>query len=261
MVFGIVSRSKDAVRDLAGSFLIAMTFLTRVRVPWPSAVVNQSPRWALAFFPLIGMFLGVFALLCFRLASAVVSPLVAATMTVALTAIATGALHEDGLADAADGFGGGWNKEQTLAIMRDSRIGSFGTLALLFATLLKVGSLSAANPESIAAILIGGHVLARWSSLPLMHVLSYARAGVGIESHLGLAATRRVVVVGTMVAATVLLLLGVRSVAVAAAAAVAIVIATGHYYSRRVGGYTGDCLGATNQLVECAVFVIIAAQG
>ncbi len=259
-VLGIASRVYVEARELVYSFLVAATFLTRVRVPHPSGIADTPPRWTLLFFPVVGLIVGYAAILVFTLASRILSPIVAATITVAFTAMATGALHEDGLADSADGFGGGWNRDQILTIMRDSRIGSFGSLALFLAMLLKVGALATSRPESTSAMLLSGHVLARWSSLPLMLVLPYVRSDGGSASAFSLFATPGVVVAGSVIGAASLVTLGLHTVVIASVSAIAIAITSGLYYARRISGYTGDCLGATNQLVECAVFVALAAQ-
>ena len=131
---------------------------------------------AAAFFPLVGVIVGGAAALVF-LALQKILPLSAAVLcAVSFGAFLTNAFHEDGLADSFDGFGGGWTKDRTLEIMRDSRIGTYGTLALIFLIFGKVMFLSQLPPGQVWRWLIVGHTAARWTTLPLCVWLPYARA-------------------------------------------------------------------------------------
>jgi adenosylcobinamide-GDP ribazoletransferase len=169
--------------------------------------------------------------------------------------LVTGGLHEDGLADAADGFGGGWTKDRVLAIMRDSNIGSFGALALGFSLLSRFAFLTSLPATSFHGVVLAGHVLNRWAMLPLAYWLPPARISDGQGARMA-----RKTSTTSLVAGTVFMLIIV-SIACGRAGVLMIAVAcggatlTGAYYRRRIGGITGDCLGATCQVTECAVYL------
>jgi adenosylcobinamide-GDP ribazoletransferase len=241
---------KDAIRR----FLCAIQFLTRLPVPTGEFRTDDLPR-SLAVFPVVGLILAAGGLLVrFLLATHVANGIVVLTVLIYLVLI-TGGLHEDALADAADGFGGGWNKEQMLEIMRDSRIGSYGAIAIVFSLLGRFAILTELPSSKFVAYFAAGQVLSRWTPLPLSFFLSPARVESGQGSRVAGKVTRFSLVFGTLVA------LGITALflhaAVLWAGAVAIVIAggTGLYYQKRLGGITGDCLGATVQLTEISVYL------
>ncbi len=237
------------------SFLAACTFLTRLplsRGAVDSTTLGASSTW----FPVVGAMVGLVGGLTLIVAGRTWPPFVAAVLSILATVLLTGALHEDALADAADGFGGGRTRDQVLEIMRDSRIGSYGAVALVLVLSARIGCLAAMAPVDGARALIGAHVLARWSSLPLMLALPYARPEGSGKSFVG-GATRARVLGGTLLAAgLVVAALGRRAVPVVLAASIITAMA-GWYFRRRLAGITGDCLGATNQLVEVATYLVV----
>jgi adenosylcobinamide-GDP ribazoletransferase len=166
----------------------------------------------------------------------------------------TGGLHEDALADAADGFGGGWKKEQILAIMRDSRIGSFGAVAVALGLLARFACLGSLSLRDFDRFFVAGQVLNRWTALPLGFFLHSARDEGGQGALIARRITGGALGAGTALAVVIVaFLLGVKAVW-AILAAVSVTAMTGFYYKRRLGGVTGDCMGATNQITEVAVY-------
>ena len=172
----------------------------------------------------------------------------------------TGCLHEDARADAADGVGGGWTREQVLRILRDSRVGSYGAAALVVSIAGRCLLLAALPHARVVPALLTAHVLCRWSMVPLGYFLPAARTAEEGE-HAGQGArVAGSVDVSTLLLTTIfswalaLALLRWRGLAAIAASA-AITLASGTYYKRRIGGVTGDCFGATNQLAEMAVYL------
>src|SRR5258708_4817096 len=157
-------------------FFIAIQFLTRLPV---ARTLNSSETdigKAAAFFPLVGVIVGGGAALVF-LGLERILPLPASLFcAIVFAAFITNGFHEDGLADSFDGFGGGWTKDRVLEIMRDSRIGTYGTLALIFLILSKLIFLSSLPPLQIWPWLIIAHPAARWTILPLCAWLPYALA-------------------------------------------------------------------------------------
>ncbi len=241
-------------------FLCAVQFLTRLPVP-AYGYRDDSLSSAVKFFPLVGALLGAAAGGVWLLLDPHLPRLVTAAVTVAFLVLATGALHEDGLADCADGFGGGVTRERTLAIFRDSRIGSYGGAALALSLLLRVGLLAALTRQEALPVLVAAQMLCRWSTLPLSRFLDPARARTPESGSDGQGArVARLTSAGTLVFGTILTfvvavaLLRVRGLTACASACVVTGL-TGLYYRRRLGGVTGDCFGATNQLTELAVYV------
>lgn len=170
----------------------------------------------------------------------------------------TGGLHEDGLADCADGFAGGRDRDRVLEIMRDSRIGTFGALALVFAVLLKFTLLASLAHAQAAHSLIMAPVLSRFLVLPLALMLKPARVdGLGrtfaahVRSSEAVLATVPVLIVGIL-----LFPLAFVPIAVANCSAVGLF---GWYCHRRIGGMTGDTFGAAIQVAEIATYFVVAA--
>lgn len=234
------------------SFLTAIAFLTRLPVgkfvAFDAADVGHSAGW----FPFVGILLG--GIYCG--AAAVLKahlPLgLVAVVLVLLDALATGALHYDGLADSADGFGGGKNREDILRIMREHAIGSYGGLALVIAVALKVAAYDAllSGTHWIPALILTP-ALGRWSILFLTATLQYARTDTSVVEDMG----KRALVFGTL---SMIVALGAAMSGrawMAAAVVVAVTACFGEYCRRRIGGITGDTLGASVQLSETAALL------
>jgi adenosylcobinamide-GDP ribazoletransferase len=245
------------MKSAANSFLVAVQFMTRLPV---SQGIQYSPD-ALAksviFFPAIGLLVGAGGAALYLLLSPHVGQDVVVVLILIYLVTVTGGIHEDALGDAADGFGGGWEKDRVLAIMRDSRIGSFGTIAITLGLLARFVFLTNLAPGKFVVFLIAGQVLGRWTALPLAFFLPSARDN---EAGQGKLIARRITVLSF--GAGTILALAIVAIALRAAAlrasltAVMIVAISGFYYWRRIGGITGDCLGATNQLTEIAIYLI-----
>jgi adenosylcobinamide-GDP ribazoletransferase len=239
---------------IARRFLLAVQFLTRLRVPSSLAMTEEELGRAAAFFPAVGIIVGSGAAIVFVLTSRVAPFSVAVLLTLIFTAFITNAFHEDGLADTFDGLGGGWTRERALEIMHDSRVGTYGALALIFLILGKYTFLTALEPRSIWRCLIVAHTAGRWTVLPLCMWLPYARAegqGKLVARQIGISA----LFIGSLTFLLTLPLLPWR-VALGVLVATSIVTAlSGFYFRRRLGGITGDCLGAVNQIVELVVYL------
>jgi len=240
-------------------FAHAATFLTRIPFHIDEATGARPLSAAVRGFPLVGLVVGVVGGVALMTASALGLPsLAAGLIAVAATAAVTGGLHEDGLADTVDGVLGGHDRDETLAIMRDSRIGAFGTLALIFVIALKVAALEALEAGAAAAALIGAEVVGRAVLPAVMHYLPPARAdGLGFQA--GAPAREDAIVAAALGAVLALLMLGIGAgiVALAVAAAAAALIA--RVAAARLGGQTGDVLGAIEQVVATAVLLTAAA--
>ena len=242
------------MRNAMHLFFTAVQFLTRIPVPAADFQADDLAN-SLVFFPLVGLLLAAGGLLLhFFLATHTANPVVILVILLYLVLL-TGALHEDALADAADGFGGGWEKQQILAIMRDSRIGSYGAIAIAFSLLGRFVLLTELPAMKFAAYFAAGQVLSRWTPLPLSFFLLPAQAGSGQGSRVAGKVSRFSFVCGTVLALGIAALFLKSALFLAGSIAVLITAITGFYYHKRLGGITGDCLGATIQLAEIGVYL------
>lgn len=237
----------------------AIQYFTRLPVPgwvgYSPAQLNQSAR----YFPFVGIVVGAITGLVFMLAHGVFTQPVAVAIAMIAAVLVTGGFHEDGLADTCDGLGGGLDKAQALAIMKDSRVGSYAVIGLTLAFLLKFACLSALPAERFLWVVIAAHSFSRFMAVTVMYTQRYVRddatakakpAAAGIESApLAWAALWAVVPLG---------ILGVAGL-MAAMAAVTMRVIAARYFHQRIGGYTGDCLGAVQQMTELAFYLGLLA--
>jgi len=244
------SRWQDEAR-LAFAFLTRLPFRTGAP-PEPGALARAA--WA---FPLAGILIGVIGGIAFEIGEWLGLPINAmALLAVAVTVLVTGGLHEDGLADTADGLGGG-DRATALAIMRDSRTGAFGVLALVFSVGLRVAAL-AALPDTRVAVsaLVAAHTVSRGLLPTLMLWFDPARSdGLAVEAG---RPTPPVATVAALIGLLVALVaLGIGRGIIAMLLAGVAMIALALLARRRIGGYTGDVLGATQQIGE--IVMLLAA--
>jgi adenosylcobinamide-GDP ribazoletransferase len=239
------------------ALLLALRFLTRLPVG-AAAFTPARMRAATGYFPVAGVAIGIFAAAAFLAAQSVFPPVVALLLATAATCLLTGALHEDGLADTADGLGGGATRERALEIMRDSRIGAYGALALGLTLALRIAAL-AAMPTGLAAMaLVAGHGASRASSVLVIATSRYARpAGAGAFTAGGISRARLWLALATAgLCLALLALAGGWRPALGATLGLAVGhIATRLAFERKLGGYTGDSLGATQQVSEVALYL------
>jgi len=239
-------------------FWTAVTLLTRLPAPHLKGFQEDWLARSAPYFPVVGLIVGLLAAAVHRLAAFLWPEPVPAVLTLAATAWLTGGLHEDGWADLFDGLAA--PRERMLEAMKDSRIGSTGALALVLLLLGKLGGIVLLPAPRVTAALVAAHVLSRWSSLPLLWKLPYARPEGGMAHALAGGVSGARLLSGTLVA--VLLVAGALRWTSLPALTVTVIatLAAGLFFRRRLGGITGDCLGATNQLVELGVLLALAAR-
>jgi adenosylcobinamide-GDP ribazoletransferase len=241
------------IRRTGGEVAAAFQFLTRIPTFSKTFEADSLSR-AAKFFPLAGLAVGGGAVLLQKLLLSHLSRALIALVVLAYLMLITGCLHEDGLADAADGFGGGWSKDQILAILKDSRIGSYGAAALVLSLIARYVLLASLPVERFAAYVISSHVLCRWSSLPLSYFLPAAREQEGQGARIAKLTSLSTLIFGSLFSFAVAIF-ALRWSAVGPLLATLLVVAlSGLFYWRKIGGVTGDCFGATNQLAEIAVY-------
>jgi adenosylcobinamide-GDP ribazoletransferase len=210
---------------------------------------------AIKFFPLVGLVVGSGAALLQRLLIPHLSRPVVSLAVLTYLVLITGCFHEDGLADTADGFGGGWNRQQILEILKDSRIGSYGATALILSLLGRYLLLASLPLEHFAAYVISSHVLSRWSSLPLSYFLPPAREKDGQGARIAHLTSLSSLTIGSFFSFAIVIFALRGAAAVPIAATLLVVISSGWFYRKKIGGVTGDCFGATNQFAEIAVYL------
>ena len=235
----------------------ALAFFTRIPCTAWAGDSEDDLNHAVRYFPLAGIVVGLAAAGVFLLASLVLPPDLAVIFSMGATLLLTGAFHEDGLADAVDGLGGGWSQEQVLAIMKDSRIGSYGAAALVMALLTKFVVLTHVPPAWLPAVLVVGHSLSRFAAVLLIHFQTYVReAGKAkpLAQH---------ILPGELLLAAIFGLAPVMLLPLHLLWALLPVTLVWLWFSRklqqRLGGYTGDCLGAMQQLCELAFYLGVVA--
>ncbi|MBC7685477.1 MAG: adenosylcobinamide-GDP ribazoletransferase [Bdellovibrionales bacterium] len=245
-------------------FFIALQFFTRLPIPrW----VGFEPGWlhhASRYFPLVGLVVAAVAALVYAAAAYAWPTPVAVLLSMAASIYLTGAFHEDGFADMCDGFGGGMTRERVLEIMKDSRIGTYGAVGAGLLLALKFILLSRLAPASVIAALLVAHPLSRLAAASLIWKLEYARDDGKAKplaqemSHAEFAIAAGCAVVPLALAGGAGYL-GWPVIGASVLAAFAMAAWIGRKCVRRIGGYTGDCLGAVQQLSEVVIYLCLLA--
>ena len=236
---------------------VALALLTRL--PMPALPDHAFERQAMASwaFPLVGLVVGAMAAIAGGISLGVGLPVwIAGGLALVVQTIATGALHEDGLADTVDGFWGGWAIDRRLEIMKDSRIGTYGVLALVFSVGLRWAALSVILTHS-AWILVAVAVASRMGLPAMMSALPRVRPG-GLSDTVGEPPAPSVLLSGFLGLVLVGIILGA-DMAVAVLATILAVWICGAVARAKIGGQTGDVLGATQQVTELACLIALAA--
>lgn len=246
----------NSVRREVFAFLGAIRFFTRIpisdAVPHSAEGLNHSAR----YFPAVGMLVGLLSATAFALSNLLYSESVCILIAMATSIYLTGAFHEDGLSDMADGLGGGWDKMRILEIMKDSRIGNYGAITIIFALLAKFVILNAFSTSWIPLLLISGHAFSRYCSVLIMAGMTYVREDALSKSKpLATQLSLNALLVASVFGLLPLLLLPVAASTISSIAGILITIWLGRKLQKWLGGYTGDCLGATQQLSELAFYL------
>jgi adenosylcobinamide-GDP ribazoletransferase len=248
--------------------LAAISFLTRIPVPVPTSSpfvaedVAKSARW----FPVVGVLIGVIYLAVYYCLSDFFPASVVAVAIMVTESLLTGALHLDGLADMADGFGGGHSREEVLRIMRDHAVGSYGAVALVLLIALKLTALTGLiERHQVMLYLVISPMLGRWSTVFLNVLLPYARRSEGEGSKPGGNVTdhvsRRELLLATIATGLIVLLLARWRGLICWIAVLGISGIVAGICHARIGGVTGDTLGANTELCEAAVLLVPLAMG
>ena len=231
----------------------AIRFFTRLPIPGAFGHSGVALEKAIRYFPLSGLIVGGIAALVFAVCMLFWPKTLAVLAAIAVAIYWTGAIHEDGWGDMVDGFGGGWEKQRILDIMKDSRVGSFGAVALVVLLLARFFTLIEIDLPLVPLALIAGHALSRLCATGIMASMDYVRAegkAKPFSNRLGWGELS----FATLTAALPLLLLPLTQVIPAVLLSLLATLWLARLFKRNIGGYTGDCLGATQQLAEVAFY-------
>ncbi|GHT88637.1 adenosylcobinamide-GDP ribazoletransferase [Betaproteobacteria bacterium] len=247
------------LREQLALFCTALGFFTRLPIP---ARVGWSPQrldHAARYFPLVGAVVGILGAGSYFVCAQILPVSVAVILSMAVTVRATGAFHEDGWADACDGLGAGWDKAQVLGIMKDSRIGSYGAVGLVLMLAAKAAALIELEAQHLTApALLVAHPLSRLASTSLIYTLDYVRDDASSKSKpLAQKMSAAELVVATVCGLLPLALLPLPAIAAVIIAAALVTLWCARLFVRRLGGYTGDLLGATQQAAELACYLAL----
>lgn len=245
--------------NILASLTLTLSFFTRF--PLPSPLVrrhddNSSLADAAAFFPIAGVIIAIFPALIWLVANSFLPSVLAAGLAILSGLIITGALHEDGLADCADAFGGTHDSDRTLEIMRDSRIGTYGGLALLMSVGLRWLALSTLSPTAGISALLIAHAASRSSMTLAMQFSRYVRKeGLGSTAE-GMTNESFMAAIG--IALVLAIVFGGTSGLIAVLIGFVFAYLFLEYLRKRIGGYTGDGLGAMQQTSEITILIALA---
>ncbi len=254
---------KSTLRQQFNIFLGALMFMTRLPVGKGYVFRSEDLPRSTVYFPIVGLMIGLLSGLVLLCAEPFFPPVVAVLFCMGTTVLVTGALHEDGLADAMDGLVGGEESGRRLEIMRDSRLGSYGAVALWFSLTAKAFVLTSLLEEGVfkaVTALIVAQGLCRAATVALLFSHSYVRSDQSKASPFGNAVTLKEALLASIFPVLLsFVLLGNKSVLTLIAAAAG-TWAAGRYFQRKIGGITGDCLGAASQLIELVCYLSLVVR-
>lgn len=256
LAFRVVTSVK-LIHTAFTDLMTAITFFTRIPVSKWAAHSQNSMNQATSYYPMVGWIVGAFAALVFYLCSLLIPVFPAVVLSTIATVWLTGAFHEDGFADVCDGFGGGWEKQRILTIMKDSRVGAFGAIGIFLILLLKVSLLVEIEVSLVPFILLSGHSVSRAVSVSSMASLAYVRENDfdGKSKPVAKALSNKVLLWVLFSGALPLLLLDSWWFFVALLPQIILLTVMNRWYKAWIGGYTGDCLGALQQLSEVVFYL------
>jgi adenosylcobinamide-GDP ribazoletransferase len=250
--------NKIGMKQTLQRFFTALKFYTRIPCPswvkYSEEALNQSTK----YFPLIGWIVGGSAALVFWLSSFIFSQPIAILFSMITSILMTGAFHEDGFADVCDGFGGGWTKPQILHIMKDSRLGTYGTIGLILILSLKFFTLAALPIELVPVALIAGHSISRGIAMTFIVTHDYVRDTENSKiKPVAQPLSIQDMLIASGFALIPLLWLPSFYYWLVIIPLWLVKLYLGYFFTNRIGGYTGDCLGATQQITEVVFYLII----
>ena len=233
-------------------FLLALTFYTRL--PGLISLDYAKLPQAVVYLPLVGWLVGGITAAGFYLTNLLWPQLTSVILALIIGVLLTGAFHEDGFADVCDGFGGGWGKQRILEIMKDPHVGVYGVIGILLIFLLKISLLGSMLPSVVPLVLLAGNSISRLPPLLLMRKYDYTRIHDSKVADAVYKPNLQELSVASAIALLPLALLPAL-LALALIPVLAVSWYLGRYFHRSIGGYTGDCLGASQQIAETVYYL------
>ncbi len=238
----------------------AILYFTRIPLPNIFEYKQQIVNRAIIYFPYVGLLIGLMSGYLIIGFNEILPYNIAVILTMVFNVMLTGALHNDGLADVADGFGGGWKKEQILTIMKDSHIGAYGTIALILYFIAEYAAISVMSVTDIVLLFMFAHVVSRTMSALTVFIGNYARIDDKTSRAADIAKPMKLPsFLFALIPLAAILVLYINQLWIALVVAVVIWFVLYIYFKRRIGGYTGDCLGAIQQITYLASLITIVA--
>lgn len=246
-------------------FFVALSFFTRIPIPSWVVINSEELNKASRYFGVVGLVIGLICATVFWLAQVVLPASIAILLAMITSVFVTGGFHEDGLADTADGLGGGWTVADKLRIMKDSRLGSYGALALVLVLLLKwqlLVELALYSPMAAVSALIVGHTLSRVLASSLIFSGQYVRDEDSSKSK-PIAENQQLNDLFILLASGIFVLLWLNGVVafVLFISMWLVRILLGGFFRKQIGGYTGDTLGAAQQVGEVCCYLVMLTFG
>ena len=252
--------SKHLLKSEINNLLISLMYFTRVPVPATVNFNQHSQQQSLKYFPLIGWMVGALCALVLILSASVWPTSISILLAITAGILITGALHEDGLADCCDGFGGGWKSDQVLEIMKDSNVGAYAVIGLVLILgfkFLLITEIAAIDLGLAALALSIAHSGSRMLTLLIVFKLKYVQSSAQSKAlpmvekpfsfeHL---------IIAMLFVLIPILLIGDWAIFEALVMGFIATICAGLYFHRRIQGYSGDCLGANQQLTEIVIYM------
>ena len=245
------------IRNQYELFLIAVGFLTRIPIPKKTDFSEQKLNHASRYFPAVGWLVGIFTAGLFSTFEIAFSKTIAVIFSLLFAILLTGAFHEDGLIDTADGLGGGWSKDQKLEIMKDSRIGTYGAIAIWFSLSLRLIFLTEVDNTFLAFLI--SHRLSRSTATGFLYFSSHVRSDNTTKAKpLAQKQNKMDFLVSQTTGISTLILINSHALLLLGSL-IAFGSLWGWFLKKQLGGFTGDTLGATQQLSEILIYIMISA--
>lgn len=236
-------------------FFTALMFFTRLPVPdisYSQEKLNASSR----YFPLVGILIGTLSATVFMFSTMLFSTNISVLLSMIASILITGAFHEDGFADTCDGFGGGYTKEKILEIMKDSRIGAYGAIGITLLLILKFFLLSEIKPMYIPMVIVSGHAISRFISISLLYSMVYVKEE-GKAKPISTALPLPSLLIAGFFGLIPLLLFKKYLILLVLFPLFFTRSYLSYYFKKHIGGYTGDCLGAVQQVSEIVFYITV----
>lgn len=236
-------------------FFTGLSFFTRIPFPKKAEFKKEYQHEAIKYFPISGIIIGAFAALVFYLANWVLPFNIAVVLSLGATVLFTGGLHEDGFMDVCDGFGGGWTRERILEIMKDSLIGAFGVTGIVFLVLTKFSCQYSVSAAQLPWVLIAAHSTSRMFAASLVNSHKYARVDNSKAKDYSHKLSAGNFIFTILSGILPIVLLGHIKYFLILIPVYLCKILLGRYFKKWIGGFTGDCIGATQQVCEVMFYL------